>query len=243
MLVAVALHDREELVKPCLDSLIEKAGMPFRLAICADDPEFDPIPYRDIYGPDFFDWNTEPGSPAIARNTSLRHREPGEDFVSVDSDLVFMTEDWLATLKRTLDKGDYATVAACIGDPGPPWFHRVEPNTGVVVMRSLPVGCRLHAGWVMDRLGAFRSYGPYGMEDVDLDARIYHMGFTEAYDSSVMVKHPGIPADDAWKQEQLKRTIPLRQRWEEALYSQGLGFYQPLDEPFDPLVLREYQAP
>jgi len=232
-LVQVSLHDREELVADCLGSLRERAGIDFELAICADGCDFDPSPYLEQA--DYVDVRLEAGGHGVAINTSLMHRKPGQDFCTVDSDLKFETSNWLGRLQAVLYSNDgYGAVTPCFLPLDLPPFHGVEPNTGVRIVNNLPVGCRLMRGEVIDRLGALRTYGKYGCEDLDYDARIQAIGYDLLYASQVVVHHPGTPSDDTWKRKCLEDCIPRFHQWEEH-YRAGRDLYLEPGQPQVPL--------
>lgn len=227
-LVSVTLHDREELVGPCLESL-KAAGEEFDLAICADGCDFDPGFYAkqaDIYVE-----HKQAEGPAAARNALLRFRRPGQDVLFLDSDIVFTTSGWLKRLRDTLySQPHYGAVSPAMLPKGLRPFHGILPNTGIHDTNNLPVGARLAKGQAMDELGALRVYGSYGCEDLDFDCRTQALGYQLVYDSDVVVEHPGIPADDAWKRQMLEDCLPRFKQWEQA-YADKRHLYIPLNRP------------
>jgi hypothetical protein len=227
-LVIIPLHDREALVQPCLDSL-KRAGTEYELAIVADAPDFDPAPY--MVDADYRDVTPERVGQPTARNIALVHRKSGQDLFTLDSDIEFLTDNWLVRLLDTLySDSRYGAVTPCIANPGPPWFHGMEPDTGLQEVLNLPVGARLVKGGVVDQVGYFRVFGLYGREDLDYDARIHALGYALLYDTEVSVKHPGIPADERWKQRMLNETERVAKKWEQC-YQQGRLIHKPSPEP------------
>lgn len=230
-LVSVALHDREELLDRLFASL-HLAGADFDLAVCFDGPTFDPAPWvgriRDSWPEAVIDLRPEAGGHAVAINTSLRHRRPGQDFMTVDSDLEFLTEGWLAMMLRTLHSENIGAVSACILPEGARPFHGVEPGQGVVDVVHLPVGARLMRGEAVDRLGFLRVYGIYGCEDLDYDERMRAAGYRLVYDTRVVVRHPGTPSDSDWKRQRLEECLPCFKRMEQR-YRAGQDLHEPED--------------
>lgn len=225
--VILPLHDRGELVADCLDSLLSRAGCKVDLAVVADDPDFDPTPYA--VGLHFV--RGRYGSPTAARNAAMGLRRKGQDLVWVDSDITFQTDGWLKGLRKTLYSDHFGAVSPVVVNlDGAKGFHNIPPNTGIHEFPNIPVGCRIVRAEVADALGSQRDYGGYGCEDLDYDARIAALGYRLAYDSSVLVLHPGVPSDDTWKRKRLEECLPCLKRWEQH-YVQNDYLYQ---DPFKP---------
>lgn len=158
----------------------------------------------------------QPLGPARARNASLRWREPGQDWMFVDSDIVFETDGWLARMLETLHVDNRGVVTPAIRNAdGTRPFGGIHPNTGLHLRPHAPVGARLCRGDLVDAIGAQRSYGLYGCEDLDYDERTRAAGFEIVWDSDVVVTHPGTPSDDEWKRAKLEECIPCFKEWEQ----------------------------
>lgn len=168
----------------------------------------------------------QPLGPARARNAALRFRQPGQDWMFVDSDIEFLTEGWLAKMLDTLHVENRGVVTpAILNADGTRPFGGVEPYTGLHTRNHAPVGARLCRGDLVDIIGAQRSYGLYGCEDLDYDERTRAAGFQIVWDSDVVVSHPGTPSDDDWKRQKLEECIPCFKEWEEH-YRAGRFLYE-----------------
>lgn len=224
--VLVPIHDREELIQPCLDAL-KDAGEPYELCIVANGCAFDPAPY--LAQADYPVLVPQGLGPAAARNQGLGHRKPGQDLLSLDSDIVFQGTHGLRTLRRTLYAEGWGAISPAIDNGAGPVFHGTRPGDGIKTSLVLPVGARLIRGPVVDALGYFRVYPQYGCEDLDYDARMGAAGWTIGYNANVSVSHPGIPSDDRWKRDKLEENLPKLKSWQ-ALYERGLMIHKPSPE-------------
>lgn len=157
----------------------------------------------------------------------------------VDSDIEFVTDGWLDRMLTTLHDGNTGVVTpAILNADGTRPFGGIHPNTGKHVRLHAPVGARLCRGDLVDAIGAQRSYGLYGCEDLDYDERTRAAGFQIVWDSDVVVSHPGTPSDDTWKRQKLEECIPCFKEWEEH-YRAGRFLYEAtgaVDTPRPPRV-------
>jgi hypothetical protein len=200
------------------------------LVIVADAPTFFVTPFREWA--DLLVMLPERRGAAVARNFALGERSPGQDFMILDSDVQVTTDGWLKQLQTTLYSGHFGAVSPCLGIPGPPYFAGIVPNEGVREVANLP-GTKLIKGEVMDQLGYLHSYGLYGYEDIDLDARITALGYGLVYDTDIQATHPVIEQMSNERNDQMNEQMFIFKNWEDA-YREGWFLYCPQEGHYIP---------
>ena len=206
-MIGVLVHDRPEYLSVCLRSL-QFAKERIVLHLDRPDAECRQIAFESGYP---IIESLDQVGPAESINALLRELEPGEGFWRVDSDVTVL--DDLSTLAAS----PFLVTAPldAMFTISPQYQEDVGISSGVVY----------HSPEVLEKVGAYRSYGTYGCSQNDYYARASQFGQV-GYDRKVRVKHLGERRDLRGARRELVEDCLKVFKRREQKYEQGEDLYE-----------------
>lgn len=206
-MIGILVHDRPEYLSMCLRSL-QFAKERIVLHLDRPDPESRKIAFEAGYP---IIESLDHVGPAESINALLRELKPGEGFWRVDSDVAVL--DDLAPL------ADSPFLVTAPLDAMFTISPRYQEDVGI------SSGVAYHSPEVLEKVGAYRSYGVYGCSQNDYYARTKQFGEV-GYDRTVRVKHLGERRDlRGPRREMVEDCLKVFQRREQK-YLLGEDLYE-----------------